>query len=168
MSYLTELQGTLNRSKSVKAELLRYGLALLLVSVALLLSLLLQSFLPDAFWTLFFAAVMSAGWFCRTGPAVFSSVLSIGVADYYFVHPLHSIDLKLDELPYFGLFLFGAVVASWLNSARTEEEEKQKAHLDELFEQAPEAIMFLDLDDNILRINKGFTRIFGFQPEELV
>ena len=44
----------------------------------------------------------------------------------------------------------------------------QKAQLDQLFEQAPEAIVLLDVEDRVLRINAEFTRIFGYIPHEAV
>jgi PAS domain S-box-containing protein len=44
--------------------------------------------------------------------------------------------------------------------------ENQKAQLDELFEQAPEGVVLLDVEDRILRINPEFTRIFGYSPDE--
>lgn len=42
----------------------------------------------------------------------------------------------------------------------------QKAYLDELFEQAPEGIVLLDIENRVLRINREFTRIFGYTMEE--
>lgn len=42
----------------------------------------------------------------------------------------------------------------------------QKAYMEELFEGSPEAIVVLDRDDRVLRINRGFTELFGFKPEE--
>jgi PAS domain S-box-containing protein len=44
--------------------------------------------------------------------------------------------------------------------------KNQKAQLDELFEQAPEGVVLLDVEDRILRINPEFTRIFGYTAEE--
>src|SRR5882724_4366988 len=44
----------------------------------------------------------------------------------------------------------------------------QKAQLDELFEQAPEGIVLLDVEDRVLRANPEFTRIFGYAPEEAI
>jgi PAS domain S-box-containing protein len=40
--------------------------------------------------------------------------------------------------------------------------------LDELFEQAPEAAAVLSTDDRIFRVNKEFTRMFGYEPEEVL
>ena len=48
-----------------------------------------------------------------------------------------------------------------------EEAQKQSSRWEELFEQAPEAIAVLSTDDRIVRVNKEFTRMFGYEPEEL-
>jgi PAS domain S-box-containing protein len=42
----------------------------------------------------------------------------------------------------------------------------QKALFKELFARVPEAIVLLDKDDRILRVNPEFTRIFGYAQEE--
>ena len=43
----------------------------------------------------------------------------------------------------------------------------QTFHLDELFEQAPEAIAVLTTDDRIVRVNKEFSRTFGYEASEV-
>jgi PAS domain S-box-containing protein len=40
--------------------------------------------------------------------------------------------------------------------------------LDRLFEEAPEAVALLSTDDRILRVNKEFTRMFGYELEEVL
>ena len=144
----------------------RYGIALLFVVAALGLSLGFQRLLPEAFLIFFLSAVMLAGWFGRTGAGLFAVIVSMIAVDYYFIAPYRAFVVELDELPYFLTFLLSAVVTSWLGSARRNAEEKQKAHLDELFEQTPEAILLVDLQDRVLRLNKEFTHIFGFAIEE--
>jgi PAS domain S-box-containing protein len=152
----------------MKQVLLQYGTALLFVGAALLVSLLFQPYLPGAFLVLFVAAVMLAGWFGRTGPGLFAVVISVIVVGYYFIAPHGAFRMDVEEILYFLSFLLCSVVASWLSSARRLAEEKQKAHLDELFEQAPEAIMLVDLKDRVLRVNKEFSRIFQYRPDEVV
>src|SRR4051812_30433529 len=49
-----------------------------------------------------------------------------------------------------------------------EEARKQTAHLDELFELAPHAVVLVDADVRVIRINKEFTSMFGYPPEEAV
>ena len=52
---------------------------------------------------------------------------------------------------------------------RAEEElKKQTAHLDELFELAPHAVVLVDSEVRVIRVNKEFTRMFGYTPEESV
>ena len=44
--------------------------------------------------------------------------------------------------------------------------QRQKAHLDELFELSPVAVALIDASDRIIRVNRQFTRVFGYAPEE--
>ena len=43
---------------------------------------------------------------------------------------------------------------------------KQKVHFERLFEFAPEAIVLRDAEDRILRVNKQFTKLFGYSSNE--
>ena len=55
------------------------------------------------------------------------------------------------------------------NLKRAEREvQTQTFHLDELFEQAPEAIAVLTTDDRIVRVNKEFSRMFGYEAGEVL
>ena len=47
-----------------------------------------------------------------------------------------------------------------------DELRKQKAHFEKLFELAPEAIVLRDIENRILRVNRQFTKLFGFSSEE--
>jgi PAS domain S-box-containing protein len=49
-----------------------------------------------------------------------------------------------------------------------QEMQKQSSRLDGLFEQAPEAVAVLSTDDRIVRVNKEFTRMFGYEPAEVL
>ncbi len=42
----------------------------------------------------------------------------------------------------------------------------EKAMLEHLIDAAPEAIVLTDFDGRIMRINRGFTKLFGYEPEE--
>jgi len=150
-----------------RSAYIRYGVALVFVGAALGLSLLLRSLVPDAFLIFFLSAVMLAGWFGRMGAGLFAVVVSMGLVGYYFIAPHQAFAVEVEELPYFLAFLFSAVVTSWLGSARRHAEEKQRAHLDELFEQTPEAILLVNAHDRVLRVNKEFTRMFGYTAREL-
>jgi PAS domain S-box-containing protein len=152
----------------IRLPAFRYLSAIVFVAAATGLSLALKSLLPDGFLVFFLAAVMLAGWYGRTGAGLFAVALSMIVVDYYFIAPYQAFVVELDELPYLLTFLLSAVVTSWLGSARRQAEERQQAHLDELFEQTPDAIMLVGLEDDVLRINREFTRIFGYTPKDVV
>jgi PAS domain S-box-containing protein len=49
-----------------------------------------------------------------------------------------------------------------------EEVLKQTSLLDELFKQAPDALAVLSTDDRIVRVNREFTRLFGYEPDEVL
>ncbi|KAB2881521.1 PAS domain S-box protein [bacterium] len=44
----------------------------------------------------------------------------------------------------------------------------QKAYLEELIENAPEAIVIVDNEDRVMRINGEFTRMFGYEDQEAI
>lgn len=46
--------------------------------------------------------------------------------------------------------------------------QKQKTLLDELFEQAPQAVAWMTADYRIVRVNREFTRLFGYTAQEAV
>ncbi|MDX1660840.1 MAG: PAS domain S-box protein, partial [Gemmatimonadota bacterium] len=52
---------------------------------------------------------------------------------------------------------------------RTEEKlEDQTAYFTQLFQESPEAIVLLDGEDRILRINREFTEMFGYSADEAI
>lgn len=46
--------------------------------------------------------------------------------------------------------------------------EEQRAHLSELFARVPEAVVMLDRDFRIRRVNPEFTKIFGYTPDDAI
>jgi len=143
-------------------------MATFLVLTALGLSLLLHPYLLDAFLLFFLASVMIVGWFAGTGPGLYSVVISTIAVTYYFIPPLHTFTVKLEEVPYFLSFSLSATCASLLASTRKQAEDKQRAYFDRLFDQSPEAIMLVNSNDQVQRINEEFSRIFGYSSAEII
>jgi len=55
-----------------------------------------------------------------------------------------------------------------LEHKRVGEELKIKhVELEEIFKAIPDAVIFADLNRNITKINPGFTRLYGYKPEEI-
>jgi PAS domain S-box-containing protein len=49
-----------------------------------------------------------------------------------------------------------------------DELEEQRSHLSELFARVPEAVVMVDRDSRMTRVNPAFTKIFGYTSEEAI
>lgn len=79
----------------------------------------------------------------------------------------HEITTLCEVADYLSI-LFKEAYAQQERQRAEKEMQIQKAYLEELFESAPEAIVVLDQNENIMRINSEFTRLFGYTQEEAV
>ena len=77
-----------------------------------------------------------------------------------------------DELAHLGLVFndtAGKLRDLYENLRNREEDlQRQKEHLNGLFELAPDAVILTDENFVVLRVNREFTRVFGYTPEEAV
>ena len=112
-------------TSSVSRTVLHYGLASVLVAIALALSLLLQPFAPNGFVYLFLVAVMASAWYGNRGSGLFSVVIASLTLDYFFLPPLHTFGIEWVTLPYLVPFLLSALAAAWMSSTRKRAEEVQ-------------------------------------------
>jgi K+-sensing histidine kinase KdpD len=110
----------------------RFGIAFVWVAVALGSSLVLQRLFPYPFLFLFFAAVMASAWIGGTGPGIFAVILSTVAVDYYFVPPLHSLEINATDTAYFVAFILCALAASWVSSTKRTNEEELRETRDHL------------------------------------
>ncbi len=108
----------------------RYGLAVINVAVALVLTIWLEKYTDIT--PLFYAAIVVSAWFGGMGPGLLAVVLSELAIDYYFAEPLYS--LRLGPKPISFLVVFGvlAMLTSWMSSKRRQAEEGLKQARDEL------------------------------------
>jgi PAS domain S-box-containing protein len=84
----------------------------------------------------------------------------------YFVQPLvPSLKMKnpLDIVATIAFLLTAWVITGIVTRLR-----EQNALLDGLFEQAPQATALANLDTRVVRVNREFTRLFGYTPQETV
>ena len=109
-----------------RSPALRYGLAVLSVSVALGGALLIERLQLHNI-TLFLFAIAVAAWYGGTRAAVLALLLSCISFASFFVQPSHSI-------PYFILFALFAWLVSWFSSVRRRVEGQLLQSRDELTE----------------------------------
>lgn len=110
--------------------LFRYGLAILTVTSALLVT---QSLQPTVFPTpLFFGAIVISTWFGGIGPGLFGIVFATLVLDFYFVSPVRGFSVRTSDLPYLAQFVLPALLSSWFTRKRREAETALKEARDQL------------------------------------
>src|ERR1700722_6799498 len=123
---------TKGEAQSIARLVLRYVIALLLVTLAVLVSLSLQSSFGDPFWFFFSAAVILSTWFGRTGPGWLSVVCSTLAVMYYFTPPVRNFSVSPSELPYLVTFVVCQVGVTRLISWRRKTEDALREARDEL------------------------------------
>ena len=159
----------------------RYGLAFASVAGALLLDLLFHHFnLPHPFAAFALSAIAITFWFGGTKPGIVAVLLSSLIRGFIFEGETSSLSRVLYEL----VFLTFAVLMIWVRrrkealeiaiadrtaklTAANEDLHRQKEQLDGLFELSPDAVILTDDDFHVLRVNKEFTRMFGYTAEEV-
>jgi len=105
-----------------RITLLRYGVAVLFVMLALLLTVLLNPWLEQSVFLLFFSAVMLSAWYGGMGPGLLATLLSISIIEYHMFPPQWS-----RTIPQLLIFVLMSVLINSLSEARKRSEEEQRA-----------------------------------------
>jgi len=158
-----------------------YALAVGYVATSLAASLILQtsSRFPTPFPSLYLFAVALAAWNGGPGPALLSIVLSVLCLDYFFLPPLYSLQLTLDEVPVVIVFLlFGGLITRFSDVRRRVERDLRDARdrlqaevvvrteQASLLDLTHDTIFVRDMDDVITYWNHGAQELYGWSAEE--
>ena len=109
-----------------------YGIAILSVSSALLISQWPPLHLETAPVSLFLCAVMITAWFGGAGPGLFATALSTLAFDYYFLAPIYLLAAKPGEIPRLVIFTVSALFVGSLSAAQRSTTESLKRARDDL------------------------------------
>jgi C4-dicarboxylate-specific signal transduction histidine kinase len=112
--------------------ILRYGVAVLSVIAALIISRLLDIYLVTAPVSLFLCAIMFSAWFGGVRSGLLAVVLSLLAFDYYFVTPLYSLAVEIKEVPRFIIFALSALFVGALSAAQRSATESLRDARDDL------------------------------------
>src|ERR1700732_2682786 len=115
-----------------------YGIAILSVSLALLISQWPLLRLEAAPVSLFLCAVMITAWFGGIGPGLVATALSSLAFDYFFLPPIYSLVAKPGEIPRLIVFTLSAVFVGALSAAQRSATESLKRTRDDLKEKVQE------------------------------
>src|ERR671912_2227609 len=164
---------------------LRYGLAVASIVVALGFHLLLDSlfihgtFLPLILGvTMLCASVVLSALYGGLGPGLLATALAVLIADFHFVHPIHTfsgLSIKATPLVAFvleGMFISSLAVALRFARSRAEESASEARSLEERYqavvEQAAEGILLVDVSTKrVLDANTAYQVLLGYSPEEI-
>lgn len=100
-----------------KTVVLHYGVSLLVLLAALLLTQLLWPFIRPNPTPLFFAAIIAA-FYGGFGPGLLVSVLSALAIDYFFFPPYGVFEFSVPNVVRMGVFIIVSSLVSWLNGTR--------------------------------------------------
>jgi PAS domain S-box-containing protein len=125
---------------SKSSTIVRYGIAVLSVALAVVAAEILTVFLhTEPIASSMIAAVMFAAWFGGFGPGLLAIALAVLAIHYYVVPPINSFALKSDllslgsaELPRLILFSIAALFVTLLSSAQRAAEEALRRSRDDL------------------------------------
>ena len=113
------------------AAIWSYGIAVLSIAAALIISRLPAVHLQDAPVSLFLCAVILSAWFGGIGPGLLATALSVLAFNYYFLPPTYSLGAKPEEIPRLVIFTVSALFVGSLSAAqRSAIESLRRAHDD--------------------------------------
>jgi PAS domain S-box-containing protein len=160
----------------------RYGLAALLVVLAVLPALLLQHYkFHDVELPLLLFAIAFTAWHLGPGPAVLSIVLSSLCFDYFFAPPLYAFTLTPADIPAVLVLICFAVLVTRFAAVRRRIEgeliqarDKLQVEVAERTQQASllnlthDTIFVRDMNDVITYWNRGAEELYGWPAVEAV
>ncbi len=161
----------------VQSAAVRYGLAVLSVSLALGGELLTQRLQLHNI-TLFLFAIAVAAWYGGVGAVVLALLLSCTSFAYFFVGPSHTLYISRSDIPYFILFASFAWLVSWFSSVRRRVEadllrarerlEIEVSERSSLLNLTHDTIFVRDMSDSIRYWNRGAEELYGWTPEQAI
>ena len=151
------------QSRIAQSAVLRYGFAVLSVSVALGGALLIERLQLHNI-TPFLFAIAVAAWYGGTGAAVLALLLSCISFAYFVVEPSQII-------PYFILFALFTWLVSWFSSARRRVEAEllaERTQQGSLLNLTHDSIFVRDMDFIISYWNLGAQELYGWAPQDAI
>jgi K+-sensing histidine kinase KdpD len=126
-------QARWNLAQMLRSPILRYGLSVVCVAIALGLALTLQYYhFRDVELPVFTLVVAIATWYGGIGPSVLATLLCTTCFNYFFVEPTYSFAISTRDLPYFCTFLAWALIVAWFSYVRRRVEEGLRQARDRL------------------------------------
>ena len=148
---------------------LRYGLAALAAMVAFGFLLVLQGYFEDRTFTVIFVPVIVYAAFAGgAGPALFATVLCLGISAFFLGHELYTNSANLIEVAFFAVLgpVLGYIGNRLLHE--TEDARNRQAQLQSILDTVPEAMIVIDRHGLMLSFSLTAERLFGWVAAEVI
>lgn len=150
--------------EKIIASLPGYVFALALCIVGLVLNLLFSPLSGiDPF--LFFVPIVAVTvWYGGVGPGVFSILCALFASDYFFLPPLYTFGLRIEDLSHTGLFVIVAATVGFITmlNRRYRSTQESLALLSSAIEQADDLVLMTNREGIIEYVNPAFEKVTGY------
>jgi PAS domain S-box-containing protein len=155
----------------VRATILRYGVALLSATLALIPALLFED-ITESRLAVFAVAVMVSAWYGGWKPGLAATAFAVTVSAYYSLYGEHTPAETRKAILHLVLFVSVALLICWFNAALRAAQEslrRSEQNFRSLVTNAPYGICRCDRLGNILDINPALVALLGYDaPQDLV
>src|SRR5271170_7826680 len=159
------------RIKPARAPILRYGVAVLSTTLALIPSVLLPN-VTESRLAVFAVAVMVSAWYGGWKPGLVATSFALTVSAYFSLAPGQSPSQYRKAIIHLVLFVFVAVLICSFNAALRSAQEglrRSEVNFRSLVTNAPYGICRCDSDGILLSANPALVSMLGYaSPSELV
>jgi signal transduction histidine kinase len=119
--------------EQVQRPILRYGLAVVSVAIAVAIGLALRAYqFRDVELPVLALTIGVVTWYAGAGPAALAVLLSTMAFDYLFVEPLYTFYVSSTDLPYFFVFVLAALIVATFSAVRRQIEHNLRHARDRL------------------------------------
>src|SRR5215468_4267526 len=146
-----------------RAPILRYGVAVLSITLALIPALLLSDVVESRL-VVFAVAIMVSAWYGGWKPGLVATSFALTVSAYFSLAGIHSAPEYRKAMLRLSLFFFIAMLICWLNAALRAAQEnlrRSEANFRSLVTNAPYGICSCDSTGKILDANPAFLELLG-------
>jgi PAS domain S-box-containing protein len=153
------------------APVLRYGVALLSTTLALIPSLYLSDVLESRL-VVFAVAVMVSAWYGGVKPGLVATAFAVTVNAYFSLHRIQTEVEYGKALIHLALFIFVALLICSFNAALRSAQEglrRSEANFRSLVTNSPYGICRSDMQGTVLEVNPALIHMLGYESDtELV
>lgn len=157
---------------------IRYSMSLILIYIAYLVKIFALPFTNQGIFSIFYVAITISAWLGGIGPAIFSTVLSIFVVEFFFLLPETSFSFRNNHniILIFIYFLEGVLITFIVGfmhrymvkvQENLEDLQKSEQKFKQLYDANLIGIAFWSMDGYIREANDECLHVFGYTQEDL-